>query len=349
MPGHDSSKLRWETLRTNPVALDGKAVFKEVRIWFDAPNPLPKLDILLCIPRNTELPVPAFLGLNFNGNHTISDDPWISVSDNHERTRLRGKDPEKERGVSKRRWPIETIIEHGYALITGNYEDIDPDFDDHRQNGVHLLFAPFEQEIPEPSRAATITAWAWGLSRVLDCLEEMPEIDAKRVAVLGHSRLGKTALWAGANDTRFALVISNNSGCGGASLSRRNFGETPEFMDQRLPYWFCPYYSRYAKTPTQIPFDQHELIALIAPRPVYIASANEDLWADPKGEFLAAWNADPVYRLLGTDGIGGIAAIPPETDRPVGATIRYHRRSGKHDLLLFDWEEYIKFADRYLK
>ena len=349
MPGCDKSKLKWETLRTNPDALGGKAVYKEVRILFDAPNPLPKLDLLICIPKNAEKPVPAFLGLNFQGNHTISDDPWISITDNTEGTRVKGKDGEEQRGAAKRRWPIEMIIDRGYALVTGYYEEIDPDFNDNRQNGVHPLFAPFETEIAPESRAASITAWAWGLSRGLDCLETIPEIDAKRVAVLGHSRLGKTALWAGANDTRFALVVSNDSGCGGASLSRRNFGETPEFMNNVIPYWFCPFYSRYAEDPIQIPFDQHELIALIAPRPVYVASADEDLWADPKGEFLSAWNAAPVYQLLGTDGIGGIGDTPPETDQPVGAVIHYHRRSGDHDITDFDWMQYLDFADKYMK
>lgn len=349
MPGADCSKLAWETLRTNPTALNGKATFKEIRVWFDVPNPAPKIDLLLCLPNNISKPVPAFLGLNFQGNHTVSDDPWISIADNQEGTRVRGQNGEEKRGDAKRRWPIEKIIDRGYALVTGYYEEIDPDFDDHRQNGVHPLFASCEKNIPEESRAATISAWAWGLSRILDCLEEMPEIDASRIAVMGHSRLGKTALWAGANDQRFALVISNDSGCGGAALSRRNFGETPEFMNNVIPYWFCPFYSRYAKDPTRIPFDQHELIALIAPRPVYVASANDDLWADPKGEFLAAWNADPVYRLLETDGIGGIANVPPETDVPVGAVIHYHRRSGDHDVTDFDWEQYLGFADKYMK
>ena len=349
MPGCDRSKLRWETRRVNPAALGGKAVFKEVRIWFDAPNPYPKIDILICVPRGAEGPVPAFLGLNFNGNHTVSDDPWISPPDNNEGSHVRGRDPQTQRGTMKHRWPIEMIIDRGYALITGYYEDIDPDFDDRRQNGVHPLFAPFETDIPEPSRAATFTAWGWGLSRILDCLEEMPEIDAGRVALLGHSRLGKTALWTGANDTRFAMVISNDSGCGGAALSRRSFGETPKLLVTVRPHWFCPCFARYAEDPGEIPFDQHELIALIAPRPVYIASADDDLPADPKGEYLAAWNADPVYRLLGTDGIGGAPDVPPGTDVPVGATIHYHRRSGKHDLTSYDWEQYINFADMYMK
>ena len=349
MPGCNREKLRWETLRVNPVALDGKAVFKEIRLWFDAPNPRPRIDILVCLPRAAAEPVPAFLGLNFCGNHSVSDDPWISLADNPNGTRLAGKDLNQERGQKKERWPIETIIDRGYAVVTGYYEDIAPDYHADRALGVFPLFEPFEKDIPEPSRAGEITAWAWGLSRILDLLEDLPEIDASRVAVLGHSRLGKTALWAGANDTRFALVISNDSGCGGASITRRNFGETPEFMNKVIPYWFCPYYGRYAEDPTQIPFDQHELIALIAPRPVYVASADEDLWADPKGEFLAAWNADPVYRLLGTDGIGGIPETPPETDTPVGAAIHYHRRTGDHNVTLYDWQQYIGFADRYMK
>lgn len=349
MPGSDREKLCWETLRVNPAALDGKAVFKEIRVWFDAPNPYPKIDILVCLPRNTEKPVPAFLGLNFNGNHTVSSDPWISLPDNSEGIHIRNKDPQQQRGTMKDRWPIEEILDRGYALVTGYYEDIDPDFDDGRQNGVHPLFAPFETDIPASSRAATFTAWGWGLSRILDCIGEMPEIDASRVALLGHSRLGKTALWTGANDTRFAMVISNDSGCGGAALSRRNFGETPKLLVTVRPHWFCPYYRRYADNPAEMPFDQHELIALIAPRPVYIASADDDLPADPKGEFLSAWNADPVYRLLGTDGIGGISGDPPPTDIPVGGIIHYHRRRGKHDLTLYDWRQYLDFADRWLK
>ena len=348
MPGVDRSRLAFETLRTDPVAFDGKATFKEVRVYFDAPNPAPKLDLLICIPNRAEKPVPAFLVLNFQGNHTTCGDPWISISDNTEAEHTRGVNGRERRGYKKDRYPFETLVDRGYALATGFYEDIDPDFDDGRQNGVHPLFAPFERDVPEESRAASITAWAWGLSRALDCLETIPEIDASRVAVVGHSRLGKTALWAGANDPRFAAVISNDSGCGGAALTRRNFGETIESINQTFPHWFCPKYKTYVGRTDELPFDQHELIALIAPRPVYVASASKDLWADPTGEFLAAYNADPVYRLLGTEGIGGASAEPPEVDTPVGAVIHYHRRTGKHDLTEYDWAQYLDFADRYL-
>ena len=348
MPGVDRSRLAFETLRTNPVAFDGKGTFKEVRVYFDAPNPAPKLDLLICVPNRAEKPVPAFLILNFQGNHTTCSDPWISISDNTEANHTRGVNGEERRGYKAERYPFEMIIDRGYAFVTGFYEDIDPDFDDGRQNGVHPLFAAVEQDVPEESRAATITAWAWGLSRALDALETVPEIDSSRVAVAGHSRLGKTALWAGANDPRFALVISNDSGCGGAALTRRNFGETINTITHGFPHWFCPRYKTYIGRTDELPFDQHELIALIAPRPVYVASASEDLWADPTGEFLSARNADPVYRLLGTEGIGGAGDTPPEADTPVGAIIHYHRRTGKHNITEYDWAQYLDFADRYM-
>ena len=348
MPGVNRERLAFETLRENPVALDGKATFKEMRVYFDAPNPAPKLDLLICIPNRAEKPVPAFLIPNFQGNHTACSDPWISISDNTEAIHTRNVNGEERRGYKKDRYPIETIIDRGYAFVTGFYEDIDPDFDDGRQNGVHPLFAAMEQDVPEESRAATITAWAWGLSRALDALETVPEIDSSRVAVAGHSRLGKTALWAGANDPRFALVISNDSGCGGAALTRRNFGETINTITHGFPHWFCPRYKTYIGRTDELPFDQHELIALIAPCPVYVASASEDLWADPTGEFLSARNADPVYRLLGTEGIGGAGDTPPDVDTPVGAVIHYHRRTGKHNITEYDWAQYLDFADRYM-
>ena len=162
--------------------------------------------------------------------------------------------------------------------------------------------------------------------------------------MIGHSRTGKTALWAAAQDERFAIAISNNSGAGGAALARRIFGEAVTHSPE---IWFCRNYRRFANNEAALPVDQHELIALIAPRPVYVASATEDLWADPRGEFLSALHAEPVYRLFGLRGLG--VSEMPAADKPVGETIGYHLRTGKHDITAYDWQQYLNFADRHLK
>ena len=300
-----------------------------------------KADLLIYIPNDRKAPAPVFLMPNFQGNWTTTDDPGVAVLDVKGRYRNAKETPESKRGVAKSRWAYDKIVSRGYAIATVYYEEIDPDGHDGFKNGVHPLFGERSDSGDEP---ATIAAWAWGLSRALDCLETLPEIDAKKAIVAGHSRLGKTALWAGAQDERFAAVISNDSGCGGAALSRREFGETVAVINKSFPHWFCENFKKYGADVNSLPFDQHQLLALIAPRPLYVASATLDQWADPKGEFLSALYADPVYRLLGTDGFGGVTE-QPGPDVSVGSTIRYHLRTGKHDVQDFDWEQYLDFAD----
>jgi hypothetical protein len=181
----------------------------------------------------------------------------------------------------------------------------------------------------------------------LDVLLQHPYIDASTVGVIGHSRLGKTSLWAGATDPRFSLVISNNSGCGGAALERRNFGETIAIINNSFPHWFCGNFKKFSKNEKELPHDAHTLIACAAPRPIYIASATEDRWADPKGEYLSGWYATPVYNLLGYQGLPG--ELPPPPDKSVGERVGYHNRTGPHDILSFDWQRYMDFADKHWK
>jgi hypothetical protein len=295
------------------------------------------VDLLLHFPNTPKSTFPAFLGYNFKGNHSVNADPAILVNPLKEH---------EERGVASRRWPLEMIIERGYATATACYFDVDPDVND-LTDGVHALYYQNGQTHPAPNGWGSISAWAWGLSRILDYLETVDEIDAARVAVHGHSRLGKTALWAGAQDARFAITISNDSGCGGAALSRRCFGETLATINNAFPHWFCDNFKKYNDNEAALPIDQHELISLIAPRPVYVASATEDLWADPLGEFLSAAHAESVYALFDKPGLQ--TRQQPQPGISIGDFIGYHLRVGKHDVIKEDWEHFLNFADRHLR
>ncbi len=328
-------KLNFKVYDQGEKALDGKAIRTQVTIYFTSKDDGPKMDVLIYLPAKATKPVPCFLMLNFKGNHTINADPGITMNP------ARTKD---ERGSRANRWAVEMILKRGYGLATIYYGDIDPDHHDGFKNGIHPLFPKLQGR---GDNFASIAAWSWGLSRALDYMETDDSIDHKHVAVMGHSRLGKTSLWAGASDERFALVISNNSGCGGAALSRRAFGETVKVINDRFKHWFCDNYKNYNGKEDECPVDQHMLFALMAPRPVYAASAEKDRWADPHGEFLSAQGADAVYRLLGTDGMD--AKKMPKVNEPITSTIGYHIRPGKHDVTDYDWEQYLNFADKHFK
>ena len=340
-------ELRYDVFDSDEHALAGKAIRKQVTIYFSAKKDGPKEDLLIYIPAGTAKPAPVILVINFAGNQAVSTDPAIRLATIwNPKTHERQLAPEELRGRTKD-FDLEKILERGYAYATVCYQDIEPDFNGGYVNGIRPLFLKTGQTEPAADEWGAIGAWSYGLSRALDYLEKDKAVDAKRVAIMGHSRLGKTVLWAGALDPRFAMVISSCSGEGGASLARRNYGETTRNLVDAFPYWFCPNFRQYADHADQLPVDTHELIALIAPRPVYVTGAEDDKWADPKGEFLACAAAGPVYRLVGAIGLG-TDQMPP-LNQPIMHTIGYHYRTGGHAVTAYDWEQFLSFADMHLQ
>ena len=340
----------WQIAEESDKALGGKAIRRQVVLTFRKNGMTLNSGLLIYLPKK-EGKVPVFLGYNFNGNHAVLNDPEIIITDSWARNEpsygtINNQFTEQSRGVESDLWAIERIIKSGYGVATMYYGDIDPDKDDF-SDGIHPFFYKKGQVKPGNNEWGSIAAWAWGLSRALDYLEKDPSVDASKVIVMGHSRNGKTALWAGATDPRFAIVISNNSGCCGAALSKRKFGETVQRINNSFPHWFCGNFKSFNNNESSLPVDQHELIALIAPRPVYIASAAEDQWADPKGEYLGGYFASPVFKLYGKTGL--TAPDMPPVNQPVMNTIGYHIRTGKHSVTNYDWEQYIHFADLHFK
>ncbi|MCF8225911.1 MAG: acetylxylan esterase [Bacteroidales bacterium] len=329
--------------------LNNRAILKEITAEVTTENGSEEFTILYVFPKDQHN-VPVFAGLNFAGNHTVNSFPAISIPKvwvmNSEKRNITGNQAsESSRGSSSSRWPISMIIENGYGVATTYYGEFDPDYDDGFKNGFHPLFATEkERNVHSPG---SISVWAKGMSLIADYLYYDSIADPSSIIAIGHSRLGKTALWCGANDERFAAVISNNSGCGGAALSRRAYGETVGRINNVFPHWFCDRFKKYNQREHKLPIDQHMLLALIAPRPVYVASALEDQWADPRGEFLALKAALPVYELSSAAEINFPEQMPP-ADKPIFSKTGYHSRSGGHDITEYDWLMYIKWCNKWL-
>ena len=328
-------------------ALNGKAIRKQVTVYFTGKEDGPQMDILIYLPNKSKQPAPVFVELNFQGNQSVNADPAIRLSKSWMAPKTRGTvdnhATDSSRGTTSKLFPVEKIIDRGYGIATIYCGDLDPDFDDGFINGVQAMYPELQGR---GDNFSTIAAWAWGLSRAMDYFETDKDINSKRVAVFGFSRLGKATLWAGAKDERFAMVISNESGAGGAKLFHRNIGEKIRRLNTVFPHWYCNNFRNYMDKDSILPFDQHMIIALVAPRPVYVASALEDTNSDPEGEFQGAKAAEPVYKLFTKDGLP--TDKWPAPNHPVMGQIAYHVRTGKHDVTDYDWSQYLDFADKHL-
>jgi hypothetical protein len=325
-------------------AFDGKAIRRQVTIYFSSNKDGPKVDVLIYLPAGATKPVPLLLNLSFSANSSIGDDPGVKPGEVWNRDKKRV--PATPGGIG--RLNVTPLLANGFGVATFYYGDVDPDFPGGIPNGVRSLYLKPGQTEPAPNEWGTISAWAWGASRVLDYLETDKDVDAKRVAVFGVSRLGKTALWTGAHDTRFAAVIASCSGEGGAALSRRNYGETIAHLTAptRYPYQFCANYGKFAQHVDQFPVDGHMLVSLIAPRPVLLQTGFTDGWSDPKGEFLAAVAAWPVYKLLGKQGLD--TNEWPAAGKSILHTIGYYMHPGGHGAAPADWDVFIPFLEMHL-
>lgn len=303
--------------------MGGAATLKQVEITIGAEKGSLVIHLTLFVPNNLPKPVPVYLLIDNRGPGNT--------------------DPSRK--TISEFWPAEEVIARGYAIAVYNNADVDPDNFDDFKNGIHGLLDKGERRADS---WGTLAAWAWGASRCMDYFETDKDINKKKVAVLGHSRGGKAALWAGAEDQRFAMVISNESGCGGAALARRHFGETVARINTAFPHWFCSNYKKWANNENAMPVDMHMLLALIAPRALYVDCASEDLWGDPKGSYIALYNAVPVFQLFNYD-TKIPETMPPLNKQVIGGKVGFHIRDGVHNLLLKDWNWFMDMGDTFLK
>jgi hypothetical protein len=335
----------------NDDLFDGKATWKSFTLHY-GPEGTPPIELLLILPKVQKGVPPVFVGINFCGNHSVLTDPKVPLETSWYYGNCPGcKDnvaSEESRGGQADRWNAEMIIDRGYALATFYYGDVDPD---KRENdftdGVHPHFFKPGQTMPGKHDWGAVAAWAYGAHRVIDFLEENQSVDTKRLALVGHSRLGKATLFAGALDERIKVVIPHQAGCGGTAPNRFNVGESVERINTVFPHWFNDTFPEFNKQVERLPFDQHCLAALCAPRAVLFSNAEEDQWADPNGQFNMLKAADPVYRFLGVDGLR--PGAKPELGKLIDSRLGYYIRPGKHTVNADDWTAFLDFADRYLK
>jgi hypothetical protein len=344
-PGRPSA-MSFDVFDKGTPAFDGKGTRRQATIYFSADKAGPKMDLLVYVPANATGPVPLLLNLSFTANSNTVNDPGVKVGE------VWGRDKKKipaGQGMNFGKVNVTRLLDAGFGFATVYYGDIDPDFLGGVPYGVRALYLKPGQTAPAPDEWGSISAWAWGLSRAVDYLETDKSVDAKRVAIMGVSRLGKTVMWAGAHDPRIALVIASCSGEGGAALSRRNYGETIAHLTEptRYPYQFAANYAKFANKVDEFPVDAHMLVALIAPRPVLLQTGDKDFWSDPKGEFLAAVAAGPVYRLLGKEGLD-TDQMPP-AGSPILHTIGYYMHAGGHGTIPSDWDQFLAFMQMHLQ
>ena len=334
--------------RVEPSYLGGKATKREVTIAF-GPKGAPEISLLLVIPNKQQQPVPVFVGLNFCGNHSLLDDPNIALPIPWLYSFCPGGKNNRATEAGRGRmdsWSVEQSIDRGYAVATFYNGDIDPDQPDF-SDGVHPHYLKKGQTSLGPHDWGTIAAWAWGIHRAVDYLVQLDEIDHQRIAVFGHSRNGKAALFAAAMDERIALSIPHQAGCGGTSPSRGSVGESVEEINTAFPHWFNDTFPTFNKHVDRLPFDQHSLVALVAPRPVLLSNAEQDTWSDPAGQFEMLEAADAVYRLLGVEGLS--AEKMPGNNELIDSRLGFYIRPGEHSTTKEDWQTFLDFADRNMK
>ena len=324
-------RTEYEVLKLDKSFMGGKATRKDVLVRFTNEGGTAEMTLLVFVPNGVSGPVPAFMKHSFSD--TKSDDFEVH--------------PDRP-GLIRNGWPLGEFFDRGYAFVAVYQQDLVGHNEVGFGRGIHRLFFRKGQSFPKATEWGVLAAVAWGASRALDYLATDGDVDETRVAVMGHSKMGKATLWTAAKDERFALAISAQSGCAGAALWRRRSGETLKKMVTRFPYWLCRNAWKFVEQEDDLPVDQHMLIALMAPRPVYVASGIQDTWADPRGEYASAYHASPVYRLLGKKGLSS-EQLPPLGKPILDGDVGYHVREGGHSVELYDWQRFMDFADRHLK